>query len=43
VALQQLGGIINKYVLLAAMLATALFLAWVLHVVVERRYSKLLG
>lgn len=43
VALQRLGGSTNKYVLLIGMLLTVFGLAYVLHVFVERRYSKPLG
>jgi peptidoglycan/LPS O-acetylase OafA/YrhL len=43
VVLQRLGGRIDKYALLAGLLIMVLLLAYLLHVFVERRYSKLLG
>lgn len=43
VALQRLGGSLNKYVLLAGLLLATLGLAYGLHVLVERRYGKLFG
>ncbi len=43
VVLQRLGGQVNKYVLLAGMLAVVLALAYLVHVLVERRFSKMLG
>jgi peptidoglycan/LPS O-acetylase OafA/YrhL len=41
--LQHLGGRVDKHVLLAAMLLVLLALAWLLHVFVERPFSKKLG
>jgi peptidoglycan/LPS O-acetylase OafA/YrhL len=43
VALQRLGGSTNKYVLLVGLLLATAGLAYGLHVLVERRYGKLLG
>jgi putative effector of murein hydrolase len=43
VVLQQLGGKIDKYLLLASMLATVLLLAYLIHVWIERRYYSRLG
>lgn len=43
IVLQRLGGQVNKYVLLTGMLATVLGLAYLLHTLVERRFSKALG
>jgi peptidoglycan/LPS O-acetylase OafA/YrhL len=43
VVFQRLGLLVNKYVLLGGLLAAVLLLAYLLHVLVERRYSKLLG
>ncbi|MGI4862346.1 MAG: acyltransferase family protein [Janthinobacterium lividum] len=43
VTFQRLGGHVNKYVLLTGMLATVLVLAYLLHTLVERRFSKVLG
>jgi peptidoglycan/LPS O-acetylase OafA/YrhL len=43
VVLQRLGGQVNKYFLLAGMLGLLLVLATLLHIFVERRYSKLFG
>jgi peptidoglycan/LPS O-acetylase OafA/YrhL len=43
VALQRLGGVVNKYVLLVGLLLTVVGLAYALHICVERRYSKPLG
>jgi peptidoglycan/LPS O-acetylase OafA/YrhL len=40
VAFQRLGGLVPKYVLLPALLAAVFGLAYLLHVQVERRYSK---
>lgn len=40
VALQRLGGLVPKYVLLPALLLALFGLAYLLHVYVERRYSK---
>lgn len=41
--LQCLGGHVDKYALLATMLVVLLLLAWLLHVFVERPFSKKLG
>lgn len=43
VALQRLGGKIDKYLLLIGLLATVITLACIIHVFVERRLSKPLG
>lgn len=43
IALQHLGGRVNKYGLLTGLLAAVLVLAYLLHVLIERRYSKMLG
>ncbi|RZK09910.1 MAG: hypothetical protein EOO56_29810 [Hymenobacter sp.] len=43
VVLQRLGGYVNKYALLTGMLAAVLLLAYLLHTLVERRFSKALG
>jgi peptidoglycan/LPS O-acetylase OafA/YrhL len=42
VALQRLGGEMNKYLLLMSMLGAVLLLACLIHVFIERRFSKLL-
>jgi peptidoglycan/LPS O-acetylase OafA/YrhL len=41
--LQSLSGRVEKYVLLAVLLLVLLLLAWLLHVLVERPFSKKLG
>ena len=43
VVLQRLGGRVNKEVLLIGLLAAVLVLAYLLHVLVERRYANRLG
>jgi peptidoglycan/LPS O-acetylase OafA/YrhL len=43
VVLQRLGSQVNKYLLLVGMLAVVLALAYLVHVLVERRFSKVLG
>ena len=43
VVLQRLGGKVDKYLLLAGMLLAVLVLAYLLHSLVERRFSKVLG
>ncbi len=43
IILQQLGGHVNKYTLLAGMCIGVLLLAYLLHTIIERRFSKLLG
>lgn len=43
VVLQRLGNRVNNNVLLVAMLTGVFLLAFLIHVVVERRYSKILG
>jgi peptidoglycan/LPS O-acetylase OafA/YrhL len=43
VVLQRLGGRIDKHVLLVGILCMVVLLAYLLHVFVERRFSKLMG
>ena len=43
VVFQRLGNKVSNYVLLIGLLATVVLLAYLLHVAVERRYSKALG
>ena len=43
VILQRLAGHVNRYLLLASLLGLFLGLAWLLHLMVERRYSKVLS
>ncbi|SFQ83671.1 acyltransferase family protein [Hymenobacter arizonensis] len=43
VVLQQLGSKVDKYFLLASMLAMVLLLSYLMHVWIERRYISMLG
>jgi peptidoglycan/LPS O-acetylase OafA/YrhL len=43
IAFHRLGGTLNKYFLLGILLLTMLLLAYLMHVFVERQFSKLLG
>lgn len=43
IVFQRVGNSINRYVLLAAMMVALLVLAYLLHVLMERRYANRFG
>jgi peptidoglycan/LPS O-acetylase OafA/YrhL len=43
IAFHYLGGLTNKYVVVGSVLAVMLALAFLIHVLVEKRYSRALG
>lgn len=43
VTLQRLGGTVDKYLLLTGMLICVFILAFLIHILIEQRFSKLLG